>query len=90
MANLAQIIPGGRVDPTSSGIQPDVVLRLKKREEEAEVFRESLHTKQEKLRQSLKEWDKLSREAAAQGLRSELSERHVRMLAGEGMGGAAF
>ena len=90
MANLPQIIPGGRIDPTASGIPGEIAARLKKKEEEAEILREELHAKQEKLRQSLKGWDKLSRDSSSMGLKSELSERHVRMLAGEGVGGAAF
>lgn len=90
MANLPQIIPGGRIDPTATGFAADVALRLKKREEEAEVLRVENDAKQEKLRKSLKVWDKLQRDSASMGLRSELSERHVRMLAGEGVGGAAF
>ena len=90
MANLPQIIPGGRIDPTASGIPSDIAARLKRKEEEAELLREELHAKQEKLRQGLKGWDKLSRDSQSMGLRSELSERHVRMLAGEGVGGAAF
>jgi amino acid permease len=90
MANLPQIIPGGRIDPTASGIPPEIAARLKKREEEAEILRAENNSKQEKLRKSLKTWDKLQRDSASMGLRSELSERHVRMLAGEGVGGAAF
>lgn len=90
MANLPPIIPGGRIDPTASGIPSEIAVRLKKREEEAEQLREELNAKQEKLRQGLKGWDKLSRDSASMGLKSELSERHVRMLAGEGEGGAAF
>jgi hypothetical protein len=90
MANIPPVIPGGRIDPTASGVPADVASKLKKKEEEAELLREELNVKQERLRQSLKGWDKLSRESAAMGLKSELSERHVRMLAGEGVGGAAF
>lgn len=90
MANLPQIIPGGRIDQTATGITPDIAVRLKKREEEAEILRAENDAKQAKLRRSLKTWDKLQRESTSMGLRSELSERHVRMLAGEGVGGAAF
>jgi hypothetical protein len=90
MANLPQIIPGGRIDPAASGIPSDIAARLKRKEEEAEILREELHAKQEKLRQGLKGWDKLSRDSQSMALRTELSERHVRMLAGEGVGGAAF
>lgn len=90
MAGLAQIIPGGKIDPTASGVTPDVAARLKKREEEEQALRDDLKAKEEKLRDSLNNWDKLSRESSSMALRSELSERHVRMLAGEGVGGAAF
>lgn len=90
VAGLPQIIPGGRVDPTATGLSSDTAARLKKREEEETALREELKAKEEKLRKSLKTWDKLSRESASMGLRSELSERHVRLLAGEGVGGAAF
>ena len=68
----------------------DVSTRLKRREEEAEALREELHSKQEKLRQGLKAWDRLMVASKEAGLRSELSERHVRLVAGEGSGGAAF
>lgn len=90
MANLQPLIPGGRIDPTATGYTSEIAVRLKKREEEEAILREDLKIKEEKLRKSLKTWDKLSRDSNAMGLRSELSERHVRMLAGEGVGGAAF
>lgn len=90
MAHLPPIIPGGRMDPTATGMTTEIAARLKKREEEAEVLRGELVLRQEKLRRGLKQWDKLSRDSASMGLRSELSERHVRMLAGEGVGGKAF
>ena len=89
MANLPQIIPGGRIDPTA-GYPPDVTKRMKKLEDEAEVLYAKYHAEQDKLRQDLKAWDRLQRESEAAALRSELSERHVRSLAGEGVGGAAF
>lgn len=90
LSNMPQIIPGGRIDPTATGMTPDVTLHMKKLEEEEDPLRAKLYAKEETLRQSLKQWDKLSRESAAMSLRSELSERHVRQLAGEGVGGAAF
>jgi hypothetical protein len=90
MVGIPPIIPGGRVDPTASGIPADLAARLKKKEEEAEVLRDELKQKQEKLRKGLKHWDRLSRESASMGLKSELSERHLRILAGEGVGGKAF
>ncbi|KAI9651054.1 hypothetical protein NHQ30_001091 [Ciborinia camelliae] len=90
MVGIPPIIPGGRVDPAASGIPTDLAARLKKKEEEAEVLREELKQKQEKLRKGLKHWDRLSRESGSMGLKSELSERHLRILAGEGAGSKAF
>ncbi len=90
MAGIPPILPGGRIDPTASGIPNEIATRLKKLEEEEQVLRERHYAKEEALKQGLKGWDKLSREASSMGLRTELSERHVRMLAGEGVGGAAF
>lgn len=63
---------------------------MKKLEEEEEVLRERLHAKEDTLRQGLKQWDEMSRVSKACSYRSELSEKHVRMLAGEGVSGAAF
>ncbi|ESZ90391.1 hypothetical protein SBOR_9227 [Sclerotinia borealis F-4128] len=90
MVGIPPIIPGGRIDPTASGIPTDLAARLRKKEDEAEVLREELKQRQEKLRNGLKHWDRLSRESASMGLKSELSERHLRVLAGEGVGGKAF
>jgi Skp family chaperone for outer membrane proteins len=73
-----------------SGMSRELEARMKKNEEECERLRADLHAKEEKLRAGLKVWDKLSRESEAMALRSELSERHVRTLAGEGVGGSAF
>ncbi|KUJ09046.1 uncharacterized protein LY89DRAFT_318524 [Mollisia scopiformis] len=90
MVGIPHIVPNGRIDPTASGIPNEISTRLKKLEEEEQVLRERYYAKQETLKQGLKGWDKLSREASGMALRTELSERHVRMLAGEGVGGAAF
>ncbi|TEY40962.1 hypothetical protein BOTCAL_0411g00100 [Botryotinia calthae] len=90
MVGIQPIIPGGRIDPAASGIPTDLAARLKKKEEEADILREEVKQKQEKLRKGLKHWDRLSRESASMGLKSELSESHLRILAGEGVGGKAF
>lgn len=90
LTNSVSIIPSGRIDPTATGISSDIAMRLKRKEEEEELLRSELHAKEEKLRQSLKHWDKLSRDSIAMGLRSDLSEKHVRTLAGESIGGNAF
>ena len=87
---MPAIIPGGRIDPTATGVNSDTAAKLTRKQEEEEVLRGELHVKQEKLRTNLKEWEKLRRDSEAMGLKTELSEGHVRMLAGEGVGGAAF
>jgi amino acid permease len=90
MANMPQIIPGGRIDPTATGLSPEIAARIKKREDEAEIIRSELENKRDTLRKNLKVYDGIKNESQQWALRSELSERHVRMLAGEGVGGAAF
>ncbi|TVY64359.1 hypothetical protein LSUE1_G009326 [Lachnellula suecica] len=90
MANLPQIIPGGRIDPTATGITPDVSDHLRKLQEQEVVLRADYDKKRQGLMENLKILDRLQREGTDLQLRSELSERHVRMLAGEGVGGAAF
>lgn len=90
MVGIPPILPQGRLDPTASGIPNEIANRLKKLEEEEQILRERHYAKQDILKQGLKGWDKLSKEASGMALKTELSERHVRMLAGEGVGGAAF
>lgn len=88
MANLPSIIPGGRIDPTYLGMSVEAAAKLKRKEEEAESLREELNAKMDKLRAGLKVWRRMEGAAELASERSELSERHVRVLAGEGGGGA--
>lgn len=90
LANIPPIIVGGKIDSAASGVPLDIATRLKKAKEEEEKIREELKGKEESLRRGLRIWDKLERESAAAGLKSEASERQVRLMAGEGMGGAAY
>ncbi|KAL2135852.1 hypothetical protein VTI74DRAFT_6615 [Chaetomium olivicolor] len=85
---MPPIIPGGKFDPTAMPIEMDPQHRRLREEEER--FREELRIKQEKLRKSLRHWDKLERESKGFELKSELSEKCLENLAGEGVGGAAF
>lgn len=64
--------------------------KITKLEEEAERLRRMIDEKQAKKRQGLRDWDKLAREAAREGLRSELAESSLASLNGEPSGGAAF
>jgi len=95
MATMPHEIPGGKLDPTSgstmlTGVTKDLEPHHRKLKEEEERLREELRAKQEKLRKSLRMWDKLERESKAFELKSDLSERSLKNLAGEGLGGAAF
>jgi len=90
MANMPQIIPGGRIDPTASGMSSEISARLKRRQDEEQVLRVDLEAKQDALRKNLKDYERMQNESAQWALRTELSEKHVRSLVGEGVGGAAF
>lgn len=72
------------------GVTKELEPHYRKLREEEEKIREELWQKQEKLRKSLYVWDRLDRESKAWQIRSELSERSMNEIAGDGMGGAAF
>lgn len=60
----------------------------RKMKEDEERLREELKVRQEKLRKSMRVWDRMERESKGCELKSELSERSLRGLSGEGQGGA--
>jgi hypothetical protein len=86
---MPPIIPGGKIDPSALAPHESDPHNRKLREEE-ERLREELKIKQDRLRKSLRIWDRLEREAKAFELKSDLSERSLKNIAGEGVGGAAF
>ncbi len=94
MSTMPPLIPGGKLDPSMLpmvlGVLRDVEPHYRKLRDEEEKIREELRAKQERLRKSLSLWGRLERDAAAWELRSDLSEKSMKNLAGEGMGGAAF
>ena len=90
MANMPQIIPGGRIDPTASGMSSEIAARVKRREEEESVLRADLEAKQDALRKNMKDFDRIKNESAQWALRTELSAKHISALVGEGVGGPAF
>lgn len=91
MANMPVIIPGGKLDPLlHTGILPEMLPHYQRLREEEERLRSELDVKQDRLRKQLRLWDKMEREARAFELKSELSEKSLKTIAGEGMGGAAF
>jgi hypothetical protein len=85
---MPPIIPGGKLDLSALPVEMDPHHRRLREEEER--LREELRAKQEKLRKSLRMWDKLERESKGFELKSDLSERSLNKIAGEGVGGAAF
>ncbi|KXX80666.1 hypothetical protein MMYC01_202118 [Madurella mycetomatis] len=89
MNTMPPIIPGGKIDPSAvPAVEMDPHHR--KLREEEERLREELKIKQDKLRKSLRMWDRLERESKGFELKSDLSERSLENIAGEGLGGAAF
>jgi vacuolar-type H+-ATPase subunit I/STV1 len=94
LATLPPLVPGGKLDPAmaplATGVTKDIEPHYKKLKDEEEKIREELRTKQERLRKSLYAWNRLERDSRAWEMRSDLSEKSVTNLAGEGMGGAAF
>ncbi|KAH7311735.1 hypothetical protein B0I35DRAFT_463049 [Stachybotrys elegans] len=94
LATLPLIIPGGKLDPAmtpiASGVTKEIEPHYRKLKDEEEKLREELRAKQERLRKSLYTWNRLERESRAWEQRSDLSEKSMKNLAGEGAGGAAF
>ncbi|KAK4455563.1 hypothetical protein QBC34DRAFT_374394 [Podospora aff. communis PSN243] len=94
MNTMPVILPAGKIDPTSTPMTTGVVKELemhhRKLKEEEERIREELKAKQDKLRKYLRNWDKMERESKAFELKSDLSEKSLNTLAGEGLGGASF
>ncbi|ODA77470.1 hypothetical protein RJ55_07099 [Drechmeria coniospora] len=88
------IVPGGKLEPSmtplTTGVTRELEGHYRKLRDEEEKLRDELRLKQEKLRKSLYVWNKLERESRAWELRSDLSEKSMKNLAGEGTGGAAF
>lgn len=91
---MPPLVPGGKLDPSMTpltlGVTRDLEPHYRKLREEEEKLREELRIKEEKVRKNLYIWNKMDRESKAWELRSDLSEKSMKNLAGEGMGGAAF
>jgi hypothetical protein len=56
--------------------------------EEEERLRKEKYAKEEKLRKSLAQWDKMEREAKIMELRDQLAEESLKKISGESVGGA--
>lgn len=94
LATMPPLVPGGKTDPTMTplilGVTKEIEGHYRKLKDEEEKIREELRLKQERLRKSLYSWSRLERDARAWEMRSDLSEKSMKNLAGEGVGGAAF
>ncbi|KAI9784086.1 MAG: hypothetical protein M1816_001058 [Peltula sp. TS41687] len=89
ISDLPAAVPGGKLLP--SNVEKSVSERLAKLTQEQSRLEQELAEKLEKKRNGLRNWDRLERESARDGLKSELAEQQVRVMSGEsGMGGAAF
>lgn len=91
---MPPLVPGGKLDPSlaglGSGLTKDLELHHKRLREDEERIRDELRAKEDKLRKSLRMWDRLEREAKGHVLRTELSDKSLQAVAGDGAGGAAF
>lgn len=94
MGSMPPLIPGGKLDssmtPLLLGVTKEVEPHYRKLKDEEEKLRDELRAKQERLRKGLYTWNRLERDARAWEMRSDLSEKSMKNLAGEGIGGAAF
>ncbi|KAI9689440.1 MAG: hypothetical protein M1822_010091 [Bathelium mastoideum] len=86
LSDLPEVVPSGK--KMADSYDSSKINRL---EEEARKLREQIAEKESKVRQSVREWDRLQRESELAGLKAELAEGHLRALNGEDeAGGAAF
>ena len=94
LSSLPPLIPGGKIEPSlvplTTGITRELEPHHRRLKEEEERVRDDLHSKQETLRAQLRSWEKMERNSKAFELKSDLSEKALKNLAGEGLGGAAF
>lgn len=76
--------------PQITGVVKELEPHHRKLKDEEERVRDELRMQQERLRKSLRLWEKLERETKVFELKTDLSEKSLKSLAGEGLGGAAF
>lgn len=89
LASVPAIKDGGESLP--SLIDPAAKKRLAELEEGKKKLMEQIEEKQRDKRKNLREWESLERESRRDGLRSELAERALEEMSGEGIGsGTAF
>ncbi|KAG6113952.1 hypothetical protein E4U13_003549 [Claviceps humidiphila] len=94
LSTMQPLIPGGKLDPSMTplawGVTRDLEPHYRKLRDEEEKIRDEVRHRRERLRKFLWMWNRLERESRAWELRSDLSDKSMKKLAGEGIGGAAF
>ncbi len=87
MASVPAIVPGGKLLP--SGLDAVSERRLAQLEEDKKRLLDQIEEKQKAKRAGLRDWERLERESAREGLKSELAEGHLDRMTGEGGSGSA-
>lgn len=89
VSSVPAIVPGGKLLP--SGLDAASERRLAQLEEDKKKLLDQIEEKQRAKRAGLRDWEKLERESAREGLKSELAEGHLNRMTGEGgLGSAGF
>ncbi|KAL8704041.1 MAG: hypothetical protein Q9201_002779 [Fulgogasparrea decipioides] len=89
LGDLPRPTPGGKIN--DAGIDPAAAKRLQELEEQKRKLQEQIDEKQASKRKAVREWERGEQEVRRDGLRSELAERSLEGLTGEGAGvGSAF
>lgn len=85
MSDLASPLPGGRRD--ASIVPADKAAKLRRLEEESERLRRQIDERKKVVRQEVREWDGLGRQAEKFRLAGELAEGNRGVVEGMGVGG---
>ncbi|KZF20667.1 hypothetical protein L228DRAFT_249448 [Xylona heveae TC161] len=89
LSTIPALVPGGKILP--SILKPEVVEKLTRLEEEKRKLMDLIDDKMIKKRLLLRDWERLERESAREGLKSDLAEQQLSIMTDEGgLGGSAF
>ncbi|KAL8779848.1 MAG: hypothetical protein Q9194_001222 [Teloschistes cf. exilis] len=89
-ADLPRPIPGGKIN--NAGVDPASEKRLQELEDQKRKLLEQIDEKQAVKRKAVREWERGENEVKRDGLRTELAERSLEAMTGDGGGvvGGAF
>ncbi|KAL9585891.1 MAG: hypothetical protein Q9212_001248 [Teloschistes hypoglaucus] len=89
-ADLPRPIPGGKIN--NAGVDPAAEKRLQELEDQKRKLLEQIDEKQAVKRKAVREWERGENEVKRDGLKTELAERSLEALTGDGGGvvGGAF